>query len=487
MLRNLRAFLISVLALWHDRSQKQIGAASGIPPKRISQLLRGEEIEDDVLARLLAATGGDPAKVAIVTACHEALARLEQNQELTAAERVEVELGVLEGIGVIRRMVTEAVRRSRAGVPALDRYPQPADLEPARWHAAMLFQVLQELPEDQQSAVVRAAREYQTWALVERLCEESVVQASRDLEHAAFLARLARQAARRTRGPQGWVRRIRAFAAAHVANVLRVAGKLKAAAALFEQAKRLWSAGSDPDGVLDPGRLLDLEASLCRAQRRFGEALALLERAITMGRCPGRYRINKAFTLEVMGEYERAIKALLEAKALPDVQADPRLRNILYNNLALDLCHARRFAEAAELAQQVRAAAAEMGDAILLLRVTWIDGRIAAGLGRTGEALSLLAQARREFESRNMGYDVALALLEEAALLLDEGRTAEVKALTRGLPAVFAAEEVHREALAALRLFREAAEREAATAELARRVLHYLFRARYDQGLRFEE
>ncbi|MFL6232887.1 MAG: hypothetical protein ACJ76N_07120 [Thermoanaerobaculia bacterium] len=181
-----------------------------------------------------------------------------------------------------------------------------------------------------------------------------------------------------------------------------------------------------------------------------------------------------------------AIETLLEAEALPDVQADPRLRNILYNNLALNFCHASRFAEAAELAQEVREAAAEMGDEILLLRVTWINGRIAAGLGRAEEALSLLAQARREFAARGMGYDVALALLEEAALLLDEGRTAEVKALTRRLPALFAAEEVHREALAALRLFHEAVQREEATAELARSVLRYLFRARHDQGLPFE-
>jgi tetratricopeptide (TPR) repeat protein len=312
------------------------------------------------------------------------------------------------------------------------------------------------------------------------------VQASRDLERAAFLASLARDAARRLPGPKGWARRVKGFAAAHVANFLRVAGKLKAADALFQKAKRLWGAGSDPDGVLDPGRLLDLEASLRRAQRRFEEALALLEQARGVSRCPGHTLLSKGFTLEVMGEYERAIEALLEAETLPDVQADPRLRSILLGNLALDLCHVGRFSEAAELTRQVREVAAAMGDAIRLLRVLWIEGRIAAGLGQTREALSLLAQARREFTVRNMGYDVALALLEEAALLLEEGRTAEVKVLTRGLPALFEAEEVHRESLAALRLFYEAAEREAATAELARSVLRYLFRARYDQALAFE-
>ncbi|MGH7489495.1 MAG: hypothetical protein ACREMY_28425, partial [bacterium] len=312
-----------------------------------------------------------------------------------------------------------------------------------------------------------------------------VLQASRDLGRATFLARLARQAAWQVRGPKGWVRRVRAFAAAHVANVLRVAGRLKASAALFTRAKRLWAAGFDPDCVLDPGRLLDLEASLCRAQRRFEDALALLDQAQGVSRCPANTLINKGFTLEIMGDYNRAIETLLEAQGLPEVQADLRLRNILHCNLALNLTHAYRFAEAAQMAQQAREVAAEMGDAIILFRITWINGRVAAGLGRTGEALGLLAQARREFESRRMWYDVALALLEEAGLLLDEGRTAEVKTLTRDLPAVFAAEEVHREALAALRLFYEAAERETATADLARRVLRYLFRARYDQGLQF--
>jgi hypothetical protein len=86
-----------------------------------------------------------------------------------------------------------------------------------------------------------------------------------------------------------------------------------------------------------------------------------------------------------------------------------------------------------------------------------------------------------------MSYDIALALLEEAALLLDESRTAEVKVLSQELAGVFESKGVHREALAALRLFQEAVEHETATADLARRVLRFLFRARHDQGLRFTD
>jgi hypothetical protein len=45
---------------------------------------------------------------------------------------------------------------------------------------------------------------------------------------------------------------------------------------------------------------------------------------------------------------------------------------------------------------------------------------------------------------------------------------------------------VHREALAALKLFCEAVEEETATAELARRIVGYLYRAQHQPELRFE-
>jgi tetratricopeptide (TPR) repeat protein len=155
-------------------------------------------------------------------------------------------------------------------------------------------------------------------------------------------------------------------------------------------------------------------------------------------------------------------------------------------NLGVCYTHVGRYAEAAELAQRVCDLATAQGDEIEVFRVVWLRGRIQAGLGRRGEARKLLAQARQEFDRKNMSYDVALALLEEAILLLEEGRVVEVKLLAEELTKVFESKGVHREALEALRLFTEAAELETATPELARRVLRYLFRARHDQGLRFE-
>jgi tetratricopeptide (TPR) repeat protein len=434
---------------------------------------------------------GRPAEVAIVTGCLESLAALSPEQqapsdlELSAEEKEAVELGVLEVARLSRPALREAVLRSRAA-PPLDVYPWPADLEPARWQAGILWGELEKLPEGEQISAVRSDPRYQSWALMERVCEESVVQASRNLDRAAARARLAEEIAQHVRGSEGWKNSVRGYAAGHGANILRVSGKLKVSEARFGVAKDLWHSGSDPNGVLDPGRLLDLEASLCRDQRQFERALALLDEARGVSRCPGHTLISKGFTLEVMGEYERAVETLLQARSLVDREDEPRLWNILRLNLAINFCHVCRYAEAADLVEEARPRAVELGDTIDVSRITWLTGRIVAGKGKPQEARALLEQARRDFTAREMWYDVALALLEEAALLLDEGRTTAVKILAQELAAVFKSEGVHREALAALRLFSEAAERETATADLARRVLRYLFRARYDQGLRFE-
>ncbi|HWM91864.1 MAG TPA: hypothetical protein VN493_13950 [Thermoanaerobaculia bacterium] len=337
----------------------------------------------------------------------------------------------------------------------------------------------------QRAAVLRLDGEHQPWALCLEAGEESERAASRDLEEAVKLARIARELAERVEGPGGWPEAILSRALAYEANVQRVRGTLKEARQTFEEVSRLAEAGSDPYGLLDPGTLPDLEASLCRAERRFEPALKLLDHAITVGRCPARALIKKGFTLAVMGNHDGAVKALREAEAGLDRQAEPRLWYQQRFNLSVSYTHLDRHADASALIQDVRDVAAELGDEIFLLRVRWLEGRIEAGLGRRAAALLFLEQAQAGFEKREMFYDVALAALERAGLLLEEGRTAEVKAMALELAEAFESEDVHHEARKALGLFREAAEREAATAELARRVLGFLFRARHDPGLRF--
>ncbi|HEX5715101.1 MAG TPA: helix-turn-helix transcriptional regulator [Thermoanaerobaculia bacterium] len=344
---------------------------------------------------------------------------------------------------------------------------------------------LAKLTPAERAAVVRLGRDYQAWALCIEAGEASAEAVSKSTQEGTLLAEMAEELASLIEGLPGWPEAVKSHAVAYRANVLRASGKVKDARVLFEEAKRLAKAGSDPYGVLDPGRLLEFEASLCRAERRLKPALKLLDAAAAIGHCPARALINKGATLAVMGEYEEAIKTLRNAKPQVEREGDTRLAYMWRFNLSVNLTHLSEFEEAEQHLQEVRRLATERGDEIELIRVTWLEGRLLLGLGRRAAARFYLEQAAGQFEAKELWYDVALARQELAGLLLEEGRTAEVKALTPALAAAFEAEGVYLEALKALRLFQEAVDREQATAELARRVLRFLFRARHDPALRY--
>lgn len=405
--------------------------------------------------------------------------------EVLRAYRSRQEQGTGEVLpGMVERLkeALSTVYYRLLALPGPDAVPQPED----RLNAEDLLRRLKDCSKEIRVSLVRVAEEFQNWALCERVCDESIREAERSVEEAAAWAQLAQEIAERVSAPEGLRSRIQGYAGMHAASVMRLAGDQKGAEKAFAKAERLWLAGSDPDGLLDPGRWLDLKASLRRDQRRFEEALALLDEAARVSsRVPGKILLDKGLTLEAMGKYEDAVEALLMATALLDDQVEPRLRDALYINAANNFCHLGKHRSAAALVQKIQPRVAERGDEIDLIRILWLQGRIEAGLGRTDEALRLLVEARERFAAEKMHYDVALALLEEAVLLLGQGRSAEVKVLAQELTVVLERQGVHREALAALRLFQEAAQREGATAELARDVLRYLFRARHDQGLRF--
>lgn len=131
--------------------------------------------------------------------------------------------------------------------------PQPED----RQVANELWERMKDLKEEIMLSLVRVAEEYQTWALCEKLCQESIRETPRNLERAAFLARLAVEVAARVDAPEEWLNRLCGYAAAHEAKVLKAAGEGEAATTRLEEARRLWQEGADPAGMLDPGDLLE--------------------------------------------------------------------------------------------------------------------------------------------------------------------------------------------------------------------------------------
>ena len=478
-----RAFVVRLLAAWKNFGHKVLASRLNRTQQTVAHHLRSSKMKDWLFNRFVGILDATQAEVAATTAFHETLSSLARPSAVPGL-RDFTEMEVLWMAQQCRSALDELEPLVFSELPQ-DEYPQPCDVAPARWRAAERLKLLKSIPQRFRLKAARTFTPLHTWAMVEAAAEESVQAASRSLKEAFHWARVARQIAKRVQGPEGWRNSVRSLAVGAFANAWRVAGRLFVADRILQAAKRLQVSGYDPDEILDPGRLLDFEASLRRAQRRFPEALDRLGEAFSVSHRPARVLVKKGFTLEVMGDHDQAVKVLLEAEPLVEIDGDSRLRYQHRFNLAVLYTHAGRFAEAAKLADEVQGLAESLGDEIFLVREIWLRGRVASGRGLVKLALQSLEQAEDKFSARGMWFDVALALLERESLLLEQGRKAEVKAACRGLIQIFEAEGVHCEALAALRLFFEAAQGDTASAELARSVLRYLFRARHDESLAF--
>jgi transcriptional regulator with XRE-family HTH domain len=317
--------------------------------------------------------------------------------------------------------------------------------------------------------------------LIERISEESARAAAREGMLALELARLALRVADVMPGNPGAQARGRGYAQGFVANALRVGDDLRAADAVLADAWRLWRAAASPgDSVLGEWQLLFLEASLRRDQRRFGAALDCLDQALAEApaTAKGRLLLSKAFILEQAGEIEMALAALSEARPLVDAEGEPRDRMGVRFNTLVNLWHLGRHREAEELLPELRGLVLELGNEQDMTRLGWLSARLAASMGRGEEALDGLLAAQQYFRDRGKGYDAALVSLDLALLHLEGGRTRDAAALAGQSAWIFSARDVHREVLAALRIFAEAAEREALSTDLVRRLRDELERPR---------
>jgi tetratricopeptide (TPR) repeat protein len=377
-------------------------------------------------------------------------------------------------------------------------------LADSRTEAPELWAELKPYRFQDQYHLIRAHRRFVTWGLCELLCAESSRLTTIDPDLAVESAELAVLISDLLKedgpGRSCWLYQLRGYAWAHDGNARRVLGDLRNADESFSIADAWWEAGQAGAGDCLGYQpvLLDLKASLRIAQRRFQEALSLLDHLFQLhtedGRpeyrdshLAGRALIQKALALVQMEEPELSIELLRQAEPLVNAERDPRLFLCLRHNLLWNLTTIQDYKSAQAMLQEVVDLCREQGNHPLsLMRVRWAQGRIAAGLGRTEEAIAIFQDLRREFAQRGIAYDTALVSIELTALYSREGYTAEVKQLSLEMAKIFRAQDVPREAIAALLFFQKAAEREHATAKLAREVSAFLEKLRTNPGLQFD-
>jgi tetratricopeptide (TPR) repeat protein len=316
----------------------------------------------------------------------------------------------------------------------------------------------------------------------ERARCESLLESARSLRHRdpEGMVMLATYAAARADrlGPQDGPAAVRADlqarAWAELANARRIAGDLPGAeASLGNALSRLERGTGDP---LLLARIVDLSASLYRALGRFAEAHRLLDGVHALYRdlgddhLAGRALIGKGISVGAEGDPEAAVELLDRGLKAIDAGRDPLLLLAAVHSLISFLVEAGRFAEGRRLILATRPLYARWADSLHLLKLEWIEGRIAAGLGEPSRAAAIFVAVRQAFAERQMPFTAAVAAFDLAALWLAGGRTAEVRELVEELLVTFRVLGLRREAIAALLLLREAAETEQLTFALLRQV-----------------
>jgi len=438
-------------------SRRAVALAAGIKPQALSDYEKGKQSPNRRTRERLAGA------LRVTPAFLEGLAALLPAIGLTADQGT-------PPIGLVR-VVLDLAREADVllSIDAL----RPA-ANPGERTAQVLWERLRPYPTAERQAVISEVEEFRTSSLALLLCEESVAVAADDAGQSLELALLALFIAERMPGPDAWRWRLAGYVWAFVGNSYRVGGDLPAAEAAFLRSEELWQRGAAKPGSLRVTRLLDLKASLRREQRRLTEARALLNDALAAdrgGAATGRLLIKRAKTLEELGDYEAAVADLRRALPLVDAEREPRLFWALRFNLLEALQLLGRNAEVETMLPGVQALTVRLGNDLDAVRLRWLEARLFAASGKTEEAVAAFEEVRDAFTARGIAYDAALVTLELAVFLLEQDRTAEVKALVPELAPIFQAQGVAREWIATLQLFQEAVEREVITVDLARRFL----------------
>ncbi len=381
---------------------------------------------------------------------------------------------------VFDRVFAEAIRHQQA-------------LEAEKSQAAALVAELRFQPSSRRRLLLHNSRRYRTWAVCQGLIDASYQVGFHEPRESVDFATLATELVDqldRDRYGLAPLTDLAAAAWSQHANALRISGDFPAAEASFRTAEVLLAEGSgDP---LALARFQDLKASLLRTLGRFDDSLRLLTAALQSYRRMGEFRLVGRALIKVgmihslNGGNPEAIEATRAGLELLDATADRQQVVTGRHNLARFLTDAGRFFEARALVSQLRRAYVEGGEEIPMLRLRVLEGHIALGLGNATEAESAYLQARDGLLTAGLGYEAAAVSLDLAVLFMRQQRTAEVKQLAMEMVPIFRSHEVHREALAALLLFRHAVVSETASLEFTERVRSYLRSAQKNPQLRFD-
>lgn len=355
----------------------------------------------------------------------------------------------------------------------------------------LLASILNDSPARRHTQVVNRRR-YHTWAFCRCLQDQSIVRIFADPHDALALAELALEVAQLippADATPALLADLKARVWARIANARRVLGDFPGAEAALAEA-RMWLARGTGD-PMEEADVLELEGSLRTAQRRFEQAEGALRRAIRLhSRIGDRHAEGKVLVvLAVMkntcGEPRQSIDLLQQALGLIDAARDPRLAINARHNLAVALASVGEPQEALQHIAALRALYDPTRDRVSLLRLRHLESRVRNAMGDHATALEGLDEVRRQFMDLAMPLEVALTALEMATIQVELGMLDAAQRLASETMAISRSLGIQREALAALLVIEEAAQRKALTQQLIKEVLTFLQQSKQNPELKF--
>lgn len=310
------------------------------------------------------------------------------------------------------------------------------------------------------------------------------------IESARWATRVGRRLDAEQFGRQG-LADLRCRAWAILGNAYRVADNLSAAEFAFTEAFNHHAAGSRDELLL--ARLTDFQASLRADQRRFAEAVELLDRVIAIyRRCgdehlAGRAVISKGLFTGYAGDAEDAIRLIGEGLSRIDTGREPKLALWAMHNLSLFMIETERFREARALAHENLGRFATQEHRIDYLKLRWIEARADAGLGLLDEAERAFVEVREGMLDVGKRYHSALAALDLALILRRRDRPDEACATILEAAEMALELEIGREAIAAVLALQDSCRNGLETGGLLEKVMDFLRHLERDPSLRFKD
>jgi len=186
--------------------------------------------------------------------------------------------------------------------------------------------------------------------------------------------------------------------------------------------------------------------------------------------------------LEESGDLTGAVSLLRQAIAEIDPAEMPQLAIYARHNLITSLAVAGQHQEASQLLPESIEIFSAHAKPLDLLRLGWPEGKVAFGLGEMARAEGHFRHVQQEFLHRGMAYDAALVSLDLALVLAQEGRNDELRHLALEIIPIFEAQDVYREALAAMLMFQNACKEDRLTVELVHHIASLLEQSRQPKG-----